>query len=72
MNICQVSRPGKHMQHIDALRRHPVKMMTTDEIICKRVNSKNKDMRICVVKELKKINLLKFLYYIVTLIVDNF
>ncbi|GFU87647.1 transposon Ty3-I Gag-Pol polyprotein [Trichonephila clavipes] len=47
-----VHRPAKQMQHVDALSRHPVMLVTSDELTCKIVNAHESDEYIRTIKKL--------------------
>ncbi|GFW71390.1 hypothetical protein TNCV_538081 [Trichonephila clavipes] len=38
-----VHRPAKQMQHVDALSRHPVMLVTSDELTYKIANAQESD-----------------------------
>ncbi|GFU74078.1 transposon Tf2-6 polyprotein [Trichonephila clavipes] len=47
-----VHRPAKQMQHVDALSRHPVMLVTSDELTYKIVNAQESDEYIRTIKKL--------------------
>ncbi|GFW97600.1 transposon Tf2-11 polyprotein [Trichonephila clavipes] len=47
-----VHRPAKQMQHVDALSRHPVMLVTSDELTYKIVNAQESDEYIRTIKRL--------------------
>ncbi|GFU94090.1 hypothetical protein TNCV_3308431 [Trichonephila clavipes] len=47
-----VHRPAKQMQHVDALRRHPVMLVTSDELTYKIANAQESDEYIRTIKKL--------------------
>ncbi|GFV88112.1 transposon Tf2-8 polyprotein [Trichonephila clavipes] len=47
-----VHRPAKQMQHVDALSRHPVMLVTSDELTYKIVNAQESDEYIRAIKKL--------------------
>ncbi|GFV18893.1 transposon Tf2-9 polyprotein [Trichonephila clavipes] len=47
-----VHRPAKQMQHVDALNRHPVMLVTSDELTYKIVNAQESDEYIRTIKKL--------------------
>ncbi|GFW50786.1 retrovirus-related Pol polyprotein from transposon 297 [Trichonephila clavipes] len=47
-----VHRPAKQMQHVDALSRHPVMLVTSDELTYKIVNTQESDEYIRTIKKL--------------------
>ncbi|GFW54589.1 transposon Tf2-11 polyprotein [Trichonephila clavipes] len=47
-----VHRPAKQMQHVDALSRHPVMLVTSDELTYKIVNTQDSDEYIRTIKKL--------------------
>ncbi|GFU83203.1 hypothetical protein TNCV_3738141 [Trichonephila clavipes] len=47
-----VHRPSKQMQHVDALSRHPVTLVTNDELTYKIVNAQESDEYIRTIKKL--------------------
>ncbi|GFW68079.1 retrovirus-related Pol polyprotein from transposon 17.6 [Trichonephila clavipes] len=47
-----VHRPAKQMQHVDALSRHPVMLVTSDELTYKIVNVQESDEYIRTIKKL--------------------
>ncbi|GFW87859.1 transposon Tf2-8 polyprotein [Trichonephila clavipes] len=47
-----VHRPAKQMQHVDALSRHPVMLVTSDELTYKIVNAQESDEYIKTIKNL--------------------
>ncbi|GFT78691.1 transposon Tf2-9 polyprotein [Trichonephila clavipes] len=47
-----VHRPAKQMQHVDALSRHPVMLVTNDELTYKIVNAQESDEYIRTIKKL--------------------
>ncbi|GFY30485.1 transposon Tf2-6 polyprotein [Trichonephila clavipes] len=47
-----VHRPAKQMQHVDALSRHPVMLVTSDELTYKIVNAQESDEYIRTIKKM--------------------